>query len=65
METLGDIFLLIVCVLGSFFSHFTVFFVGITIFIVKAGTVGIRERKKHQSVFLKEETFLNLCCLFI
>lgn len=63
METLGDIFLLIVCVLGSFFSHFTVFFVGITIFIVKAGTVGIRERKKHQSVFFKRRNIPQLVLL--
>ncbi|MFA4793580.1 hypothetical protein [Leptospira kirschneri] len=63
METLGDIFLLIVCILGSFFSHFTVFFVGITIFIVKAGTVGIRERKKHQSVFFKRRNIPQLVLL--
>lgn len=51
METLGDIFILIVCILGSFFSHFTIFLVGFTIFVVKAGTVGIRERKNINPFF--------------
>ncbi|MGJ4754497.1 hypothetical protein [Leptospira kmetyi] len=63
METLGDIFLLVVCILGSFFSHFTVFLVGMTIFVTKAGTVGIRERKKHQSVFFKRRNIPQLVLL--
>ncbi|EMJ96494.1 hypothetical protein [Leptospira alstonii] len=63
METLGDIFLLAVCLLGSFFSHFTIFFVGLTIFVIKAGTVGIRERKKHQSVFFKRRNIPQLVLL--
>ncbi|EKS07727.1 hypothetical protein [Leptospira santarosai] len=63
METLGDIFILVVCILGSFFSHFTVFLVGFTIFVVKAGTLGIRERKKHQSVFFKRRNMPQLVLL--
>ncbi|EMY78462.1 putative membrane protein [Leptospira weilii serovar Ranarum str. ICFT] len=63
METLSDIFLLAVCILGSFFSHFTVFLIGMTIFVIKAGTVGIRERKKHQSVFFKRRNIPQLVLL--
>ncbi|TGL81419.1 hypothetical protein [Leptospira yasudae] len=63
METLGDIFLLVICILGSFFSHFTVFLVGLTIFVIKAGTVGIRERKKNQSVFFKRRNIPQLVLL--
>ncbi|TGK38424.1 hypothetical protein EHQ12_05260 [Leptospira gomenensis] len=63
METLGDIFLLVFCVLASLFSHFTVFFTGMTIFVIKAGTVGIRERKKNQSVFFKRRNIPQLVLL--
>lgn len=63
METLGDIFILIVCILGSVFSHFTIFLVGFTIFVVKAGTLGIREKKKHQSVFFKRRNIPQLVLL--
>ncbi|PJZ52833.1 hypothetical protein [Leptospira adleri] len=63
METLGDIFLLAVCILGSFFSHFSVFLYGMTVFVIKAGTVGIKERKKHQSVFFKRRNIPQLVLL--
>ncbi|XDD52214.1 hypothetical protein AB3N59_19865 [Leptospira sp. WS92.C1] len=63
METLSDIFLFAFCILASFFSHFSVFLIGMTLFVIKAGTIGIRERKKHQSVFFKRRNIPQLILL--
>ncbi|TGK03891.1 hypothetical protein EHO59_10210 [Leptospira semungkisensis] len=62
METIIDLLVLASCTLLGLFSHFTFFLVGFTIFVIKAGTVGIREKKKQQSVFFKRR---NLPKLFL
>ncbi|EPG65999.1 hypothetical protein [Leptospira wolffii] len=62
METVVDLVLLVSCTLLGLFSHFTFFLVGFTVFVVKAGTVGIQEKKKQQSVFFKRR---NLPKLFL
>ncbi|TGK01941.1 hypothetical protein EHQ53_14470 [Leptospira langatensis] len=62
METVLDLLVLVSCTLLGLFSHFTFFLVGFTIFVIKAGTVGIREKKKQQSVFFKRR---NLPKLFL
>lgn len=60
METVLDLLLLVSCTLLGLFSHFTFFLVGFTIFVVKAGTVGIQEKKKQQSVFFKRRNIPKL-----
>ncbi|PKA16260.1 hypothetical protein [Leptospira haakeii] len=62
METVVDLLILVSCTVLGFFSHFTFFLIGFTIFVIKAGTVGIREKKKQQSVFFKRR---NLPKLFL
>ncbi len=62
MDTVLDLILLVSCTLLGLFSHFTFFLVGFTIFIIKAGTVGIQAKKRQQSVFFKRR---NLPKLFL
>ncbi|TGK09048.1 hypothetical protein EHO60_13600 [Leptospira fletcheri] len=62
METILDLFVLVSCTLLGLFSHFTFFLIGFTLFVIKAGTVGLREKKKNQSVFFKRR---NLPKLFL
>ncbi|TGL58869.1 hypothetical protein [Leptospira sarikeiensis] len=62
METVIDLLILVLFTILGFFSHFTFFTIGFTIFVIKAGTVGIREKKKQQSVFFKRR---NLPKLFL
>ncbi|EQA35784.1 putative membrane protein [Leptospira inadai serovar Lyme str. 10] len=60
METVVDLLILVSCTLLGLFSHFTFFLVGFTIFVIKAGTVGLREKKKNQSVFFKRRNIPKL-----
>ncbi|PJZ70712.1 hypothetical protein CH373_07220 [Leptospira perolatii] len=60
METVLDILVLVACTAFGFLSHFTFFWIGFTIFVIKAGTVGIREKKKQQSVFFKRRNIPKL-----